>query len=32
VEALLGNGALHAMASGHRVHEHVDRDLTVDPV
>jgi hypothetical protein len=31
VEALLSNGAMHAMTFGHRVHEHVDRDVTVDP-
>jgi hypothetical protein len=31
VPAVLGHGAMHAMALGHQVHEHVSRDVTVIP-
>ena len=31
IPGMLAHGAMHAMSTGHRVHEHVDRDLTVDP-
>jgi hypothetical protein len=28
---VLGNAAMHAMALGHVVHEHITRDITVTP-
>jgi hypothetical protein len=32
VPRVLSDGAMHAITTGHRVHEHVDRDLTVEPL
>jgi hypothetical protein len=32
IAPMLSNGAMHAMTFGHRVFEHIDADLTVDPL
>jgi hypothetical protein len=32
VPVMLAHGAMHAISTGHRVHERVERDLTVDPL
>lgn len=31
LSTVLGNAAMHAMALGHVVHEHITRDITVTP-
>jgi hypothetical protein len=31
IPAVLGNAAMHAMTFGHVVHEHITRDVTVNP-
>ena len=32
VAGVLAHGAEHVMVTGHQVHEHVDRELTVGPL
>ncbi|HYK70452.1 MAG TPA: hypothetical protein VEV45_21080 [Streptosporangiaceae bacterium] len=32
VSGLMSQAAMHAIALGHTVHEHVDRDVTIHPL